>query len=203
MDKGTKGRVIHAWIGSNFSVSIGNTATRLSLIAQSAKMIDNQFRMLCEYEVIIEGRAHGHGGRWRFSALFFGRLFMRVKYLFQTNERLGDADTFPAKRTWICTIPMRGCAKGITNKEKNKKFPLLVGLTRGIMYSTAGILITTAYVKQPRPRKDGALCLRGNQSRSGFVTLRCSRSVSSRSTAWIESGRLTASIRGKRASTSW
>lgn len=62
---------------------------RIILIAQSAKMIDNQFRMLCEYE--INHRKVAHMGLFgsAVSALFRGLLFMRVKYLYQTNERLG------------------------------------------------------------------------------------------------------------------
>lgn len=62
---------------------------RIILIAQSAKMIDNQFRMLVENEVnhrkvsnmgLLGGIVGG---------LFRGLLFMRVRYLFQTHERLG------------------------------------------------------------------------------------------------------------------
>ena len=62
---------------------------KVILIAQSAKMIDNQFRMLCEYEINHRKVQHmGYVGSF-VSTLFANRLFMRVKYLFQTNERLG------------------------------------------------------------------------------------------------------------------
>lgn len=62
---------------------------RIILIAQSAKMIDNQFRMLIEYEtnhrkVSSMGMVGAIAG-----APFRGRLFMHVRYLFQTHERLG------------------------------------------------------------------------------------------------------------------
>lgn len=62
---------------------------KVIFIAQSAKMIDNQFRMLIEFEV----------NHRRFSSmgviggvlglLTLDRVFMHVTYLFQTNERLG------------------------------------------------------------------------------------------------------------------
>lgn len=62
---------------------------RIILIAQSAKMIDNQFRYLCDYE-INHRKVSNMGITGSFvGALFGGKLFMRVKYLFQTNERLG------------------------------------------------------------------------------------------------------------------
>lgn len=62
---------------------------KVILIAQSAKMIDNQFRMLCEYEV--NHRKVSNMGIFGalIGACFFNRLFMRVKYLFQASERLG------------------------------------------------------------------------------------------------------------------
>lgn len=62
---------------------------RIILIAQSAKMIDNQFRMLCEYEINHRKVAHMGMVGAAVAAPFRGCLFMRVKYLFQTNERLG------------------------------------------------------------------------------------------------------------------
>ena len=59
------------------------------LITQSAKMIDNQFRMLVDVE-------HNHRRVSRMgpvgmivSAPFFGRLFMVVRYYYQSSERLG------------------------------------------------------------------------------------------------------------------
>lgn len=62
---------------------------KVVLIAQSAKMIDNQFRMLTEYEV--NHRKVSNMGIFGalIGALFLNRLFMRVKYLFQASERLG------------------------------------------------------------------------------------------------------------------
>lgn len=71
---------------------------RVLLIAQSAKMIDNQFRMLIETE-------HNHrrissmglvGGA--VSLLTLGRLRMVVSYLYQTNERLGMSLFMPGTR---------------------------------------------------------------------------------------------------------
>lgn len=63
---------------------------KVIFIAQSARMVDNQFRMLIEYEVnhrrvqsmgIIGGVL---------GMLTLNRLFMQVTYLFQTQERLGS-----------------------------------------------------------------------------------------------------------------
>lgn len=59
------------------------------LIAQSAQMIDNQFRMLIEEE--INHRRVASMGFFGFlaSLLCFNRLFMQVSYLYQAKERLG------------------------------------------------------------------------------------------------------------------
>lgn len=61
---------------------------KIILIAQSAKMIDNQFRMLVDTEV--NHRAIKHMGR---VGAVFGLLprpcFLWVRYLFQSGERLG------------------------------------------------------------------------------------------------------------------
>lgn len=62
---------------------------KVILIAQSAKMVDNQFRMLCDYEVNHRKVANMGAVGAGISALFGNKLFMRVKYLFQSNERLG------------------------------------------------------------------------------------------------------------------
>lgn len=64
---------------------------KVIMIAQSAKMIDNQFRMLIEYEynhrkVESMGLIGGLVG-----LPFRGRAFMYVQYLFQTRERLGSS----------------------------------------------------------------------------------------------------------------
>ena len=62
---------------------------KVILIAQSAKMIDNQFRMLIEIE-INHRKVSTMGGLGAIISLpFLGRLFFWVSYLFQTNERLG------------------------------------------------------------------------------------------------------------------
>lgn len=60
------------------------------LIAQSAKMIDNQFRMLVESEV--NHRSLRHGGAWgrALSAPFGGRLCRTVTTLFQVREKTGS-----------------------------------------------------------------------------------------------------------------
>lgn len=62
---------------------------KIILIAQSAKMIDNQFRMLVEDE--INHRKVDNMGLPGFliGMLFRHRLCLRVHYLFQSQERLG------------------------------------------------------------------------------------------------------------------
>lgn len=71
---------------------------RIVLIAQSAKMIDNQFRMLIETEV-NHRRVKSMGPVGSLVALpFRGRLFMCVRYMYQTNERLNmELRTFRSK----------------------------------------------------------------------------------------------------------
>lgn len=62
---------------------------RIILIAQSSKMIDNQFRMLIDDEV-NHRKVDGMGMVGGFvGTLCMHRLFMRVHYLYQTHERLG------------------------------------------------------------------------------------------------------------------
>lgn len=62
---------------------------KVILIAQSAKMIDNQFRMLVEIEH-NHRRISSMGPMGAILALpFHNALSMCVRYLFQTNERLG------------------------------------------------------------------------------------------------------------------
>lgn len=89
MDKGVKGRNNSRMDWLEFLSQHRKYGYKIILIAQSAKMIDNQFRMLCEYEVNHRKVEHMGMVGAGVSALFLGRLFMRVKYLFQTNERLG------------------------------------------------------------------------------------------------------------------
>lgn len=62
---------------------------KVIFVAQSAKMVDNQFRMLIEYEYLhrkvdkigVIGSVLG--------GLFLNRLYMHINYYYQTNERLG------------------------------------------------------------------------------------------------------------------
>ena len=62
---------------------------KVVLIAQSAKMIDNQFRMLIDDE-INSRKVDGMGMVGGLVGLICRhRLFMRVHYLYQSNERLG------------------------------------------------------------------------------------------------------------------
>ena len=70
---------------------------KIILIAQSAKMIDNQFRMLVEYE--INHRRFSSMGLvgGLLGALTHNLAFMQVKYLFPTSERL-SARLYIAKR---------------------------------------------------------------------------------------------------------
>lgn len=62
---------------------------RIILVTQSAKMIDNQFRMLVDDE--INHRRVDRMGRIGalLGVLTAHRLFLLVRYLFQTRERLG------------------------------------------------------------------------------------------------------------------
>ena len=62
---------------------------KIILIAQSTKMIDNQFRMEIEYEV-NHRRISSMGPIGDLLAMpFGGRMFLAVEYLYQTNERVG------------------------------------------------------------------------------------------------------------------
>ena len=68
------------------------------LIAQSAKMIDNQFRMLIEREY-NHRRVSSMGPAGAAVALpFRGRLFLVVRYLFQASERLGMETMIASKK---------------------------------------------------------------------------------------------------------
>lgn len=88
-DKGRAGRHDSRMDWLEFMSQHRKYGYKIILIAQSAKMVDNQFRMLCDYEVNHRKVAHMGMVGAALSALFANRLFMRVKYLFQTNERLG------------------------------------------------------------------------------------------------------------------
>lgn len=73
---------------------------KIILIAQSAKMIDNQFRMLVEDE--INHRKVDNMGFIGFAVgmLFRHRLCMRVHILFQSQERLGFRFTLGNRRDY-------------------------------------------------------------------------------------------------------
>lgn len=88
-DKGRKGKSDSRmdWLG--FFSQHRKYGYKVILIAQNSKMVDNQFRFLCDYEINHRKVANMGMAGAAVSALFFGRLFMRVKYLFQGNERLG------------------------------------------------------------------------------------------------------------------
>lgn len=62
---------------------------KVIFIAQSSKMVDNQFRMLIEYEVNHRKVANMGIIGDILGLLTFGRLFCQVSYYFQMNERLG------------------------------------------------------------------------------------------------------------------
>lgn len=87
--KGTKGMHNSRMDWLEFFSQHRKYGVRVILIAQSAKMIDNQFRMLCDDEV--NHRSIRHMGKVGFllDLLTGHRLFMLVHYLFQSNERLG------------------------------------------------------------------------------------------------------------------
>lgn len=71
---------------------------KIIMIAQGAKMIDNQFRMLVETEVNHRKLSSMGFIGTMLSLPFAGRLFMRVSYLFQSQERLGSDWYFYRKK---------------------------------------------------------------------------------------------------------
>ena len=89
MDKGRSGKNDSRLDWLEFLSQHRKYGYRILLIAQSSKMIDNQFRMLIEDEV--NHRKVSHMGMFGaiVGGMFANRLFMRVKYLYQTHERLG------------------------------------------------------------------------------------------------------------------
>lgn len=70
---------------------------KVILIAQGAKMVDNQFRMLVEYEVNHRKMSSAGMVGWLLSLPFLGRLFVRVTTFYQMNERL-ESQWYIAKR---------------------------------------------------------------------------------------------------------
>lgn len=73
---------------------------RIVLIAQNAKMIDNQFRMLIEIEVNHRRISQCGVFGWVLALPFRGRLMMTVRSMFQLNERLGMRMVLVSKRDW-------------------------------------------------------------------------------------------------------
>lgn len=70
---------------------------KVILVAQNAKMVDNQFRMLIEYDVVHRKMSNSGLVGWLIGLPFAGRLFVRVTYYYQLNERLG-ADWYIARK---------------------------------------------------------------------------------------------------------
>ena len=70
---------------------------KVLFVAQNAKMVDNQFRMLIEYDVIHRKMSNAGLVGWLMSIPFAGRLFVHVTYFFQQNERL-SASWYVARR---------------------------------------------------------------------------------------------------------
>lgn len=62
---------------------------RVIFIAQSAKMVDNQFRMLIEYEWMHRKVSNLGIIGSLLGGLFLNRLYMHINYYYQTSERLG------------------------------------------------------------------------------------------------------------------
>ena len=73
---------------------------KVVMIAQSAKMIDNQFRMLIEIEVNHRKLSTMGGFGELLSLPFGGRVFVWVSYLYQVSERLGMSLYLGKKRDW-------------------------------------------------------------------------------------------------------
>lgn len=63
---------------------------RLVMVAQNAKMVDNQLRMLIEYDIIHRKISTAGVAGWLMGLPFGGRLFVRVMYYYQLNERLSS-----------------------------------------------------------------------------------------------------------------
>lgn len=70
---------------------------KVIFIAQSAKMVDNQFRMLIEYELMHRKVTNLGLIGSIVGTIFFNRLYMHINYYYQTSERLG-MDWFVASK---------------------------------------------------------------------------------------------------------
>lgn len=77
------------------------------LIAQSAKMIDNQFRMLIDDEVNCRKLSRCGIAGWILSLPFRQRAVFQVRYLYQTRERLGSELCVISKRD-MCMVDSYG-----------------------------------------------------------------------------------------------
>lgn len=71
---------------------------RIVFLAQSARMVDNQFRMLMEYEVNHRRVTSMGLPGLILGALCMRRLFLRVEYQYATHERIGSTLYFARKR---------------------------------------------------------------------------------------------------------
>lgn len=71
---------------------------KVLFIAQSSKMVDNQFRMLIEYEVKHRKMSNAGFAGWLMSLPFMGRLFVKVLYFYQMNERLSSEWFIPSRK---------------------------------------------------------------------------------------------------------
>lgn len=63
---------------------------KVVLVAQNAKMVDNQLRMLIEYDVVHRKLSNVGTLGWLMSLPFAGRIFVRVTNFYTLNERLSS-----------------------------------------------------------------------------------------------------------------
>lgn len=62
---------------------------RVIMIAQNAKMIDNQYRMLIEHDIQHRKMSNYGMAGWLASLLFGGKLFAFIDFYYPTGDRLG------------------------------------------------------------------------------------------------------------------
>ncbi len=96
---------------------------KVVFIAQSAKMIDNQFRMLCETECNHRKLSNMGFIGTLLSAPFLGRLFLWVTYYFQSTERLGSDWYMYSKKD----AAMYDSYKTFEGTDEHKRFALTEG----------------------------------------------------------------------------